>query len=279
MAFGGNIADFFASVKFKVDTKELKKIDTHLNQLSKSFKQVGMEFERTSRKIENSLSRAMKAKNIPSPVKDKPSPSKKSGGFSASGFFERESFIRSMLKLTPRQEKAVKRLARAYEENGKSTAEANARLKELIASRIRDNRQIERSTKKINDLNFAQQRAISSAKQLAGTFVSVFTAVQAVGSVVRVGQNLEAATAGMQAASVDSKDLAKSLAFVDEQSVRLGLDLAQTTKDFVKLKAVSKDMKDEDLKDVFLGVAEAGTVLQLTADDQAGALRARSMAH
>lgn len=273
-----NIADFFASVKFKVDTDELKKVDQHLKKLKSSFQSLGDQVEQTSLKIERALG---KIKPIQTTAKPKPKAKPDSkGGFTATGFFATESVQRQLLKLNEDQVKSIKQRAKEQEKANVTRAEANALLKHTIVDTIKKNRIDERSIKRTNDLNFAQKRLIGSYKQLAGTFVSVFTAVEAVTSVMRTGMALEGATAGMQAATIDSKDLANSLRFVDEQSVRLGLDLAQTTKDFVKLKAVAKDMKDEDLQDIFLGVAEAGTVLQLSAEDQAGALRARiCMAH
>ena len=272
MASGGKIADFFAKVGFKVDTQELKKVETHLTNMSKSFKKVAHDFDRASKKIQLALDKLNIKRTAKKPFKKAVSPD--DSKFDAKAFFSKESNIRNVLGLTQKQRKAIERLALAYQRSEITTAQANARLKNQIALRKRANTQIKVQERRINKLNFAQIRAIGSAKQLVGAFASVYTAVEAIGAIKRTGQDLESARAGMLAASDGTQGLAKDLAFVDKQAVRLGLDLAATTKDFVKLRAVSKDISDEDLQDIFLGVAEAGTVLQLTADDMKGALRA-----
>lgn len=327
MAKGIKIADFFAKVGFKVDTQELKKIDSHLKKLGHSFEKVGSKavksgkkieqvfsgltldrrkfgvqkkidllqklggevatfkrrlvptskkstFDRLSLDIDKAIHKQRQLNQVQKAAKTSAVSGSSVGKFSASGFFEREANIRSSLRLSEKQRKALTRLARIYEKQGMSLAQANAKLKDLTASRVRDNKAVERQIKRQNKLNFAQVRALGSLKQLVGGYVSVFTAMQSVGAIKRVGQDLESARAGMSAVSGNSKGLAKDLAFVDKHSVRLGLDLAATTKDFVKLRSVSKGMTDDGLADVFLGVAEAGTVLQLSSEDMKGALRA-----
>ena len=273
MASGGKIADFFAKVGFKVDTKVLKKVETHLNQMSKSFNKVATEFDKASRKIQSSLDR-INAKSQARATFKKAATPKDKGRFTAAGFLAKESNIRNSINLTEKQKKKIENLARSFEKERTSRARANAEIKNQVSIYKKANTQAAIQEKRLNRLNFAQIRASQSAKQLAGAFVSVFTAIEAIGAIKRTGQALESARAGMLAASDGADGLAKDLAFVDKQSVRLGLNLAATTKDFVKLRAVAKDISDEDLQDIFLGVAESGTVLQLTADDMKGALRA-----
>ena len=64
--------------------------------------------------------------------------------------------------------------------------------------------------------------------------------------------------------------------FIEEQSQRLGLRLATTAKDYAKLAAAAKGttLEGQQVRDVFIGVNEASTVLGLTAEQTSGALTA-----
>lgn len=323
MAEGGKIADFFAQVGFKIETKELgkvgtllKKFEANLNQVGKTaavagekiekalsgaarerskfgiqkkidlFKKLGGEVDTFQRKLNPTtkkssldalnlaLDKAIHKQRQLSSGRVSPSKPKDDGKFTQAGFFSKEGNIRSQLKLLPIQKQKVEELAVAFEKEGMSRAQANARIKEAIADMKRHNKQIEIAERKAKKLSFANQRLVSSAKQLAGSYIGVFAAMRAVGQIKEIGQNLESAEAGMLSVTESSATLAKDLAFVDKQAVRLGLDLVQTTKGFVKLKASSRGMKEEDLQGVFLGIAESGTVMQLSQDDIAGSIRA-----
>ncbi len=123
-------------------------------------------------------------------------------------------------------------------------------------------------------LSTAQRGLKDSTRNLIRSFASMYAILEGGRAINRVGQDFQTMRAGMLAASGSAQQAGKDLAFVDEQAERLGLNLKQTSKDFVKLRAVNKDFSDDQLKEVFLGVAEAGTVLGLSADDTTGALRA-----
>lgn len=125
-----------------------------------------------------------------------------------------------------------------------------------------------------NGLTLAQRGVADSTRNMVRSYASLFALLSGTQAINKVGQDFQTMRAGMLAASGTAEQSAKDLAFVDEQAVRLGLNLKQTAKDFVKLRAVNKDFTDDQLQEVFLGIAEASTVLGLSADDTTGALRA-----
>lgn len=131
-----------------------------------------------------------------------------------------------------------------------------------------------RAARNADLLKTTQMGVADSTRNMVRSYASLFALIEGTASINRVGQDFETMRAGMLAASNGAELAGKDLAFVDQQSVRLGLNLRQTAKDFVKLRAVNKDFTDDQLKETFLGIAEASTILGLSTDDTAGALRA-----
>lgn len=266
---GGKIADFFAEVGFKINTKELKKIQKPLKDFEKNLNSISKAADKAGKKIEKALSMSGFEKKEAQLKKKAQRTSKGTVAktFDSESFFEREAVIRTGLKLTEKQNKELRERAKILEREGVSLAKGNALLKARTAEMLRG----AQATKKYN---FMLQRASSSARQLTSNLASAFVVAEFVSGVVTTGQALEGAAASMEAVTLNSEQLKRALEFVDKQSVRLGLNLANTSKDFVKLKAVTKGIKDEDIEEIFLGIAEAGVVFQKSADDQSGALRA-----
>ncbi|WP_165616459.1 tape measure protein [Methylorubrum salsuginis] len=109
---------------------------------------------------------------------------------------------------------------------------------------------------------------------LAGALGAVFTAgqfIQTVTSFQAIDASLKAATGSTEAAQ-------SALAFIRAESDRLGLSLGSTAKDFASFAASTRgtELEGEKARKVFSSIAEAGTVLGLSADDMSGALLALS---
>ncbi len=114
-----------------------------------------------------------------------------------------------------------------------------------------------------------------STRNLIRSYASMFALFAGGAAINRTGQEFQGMRAGMMAVSDDSKELEENLSFVREESQRLGLNLVQTSKDFVKLYAAAQGrVSDEDIKKSFTGIVEAATVFQLTMDDTTGTIRA-----
>ena len=127
-----------------------------------------------------------------------------------------------------------------------------ARLRREIAEVASNYRKAARNA----DLLKTSQRGLQdSTRNMIRSYASLFALLEGTQSINQVGQNFQTMRAGMLAASDGAEAAAEDLAFVDEQAVRLGLNLKQTAKDFVKLRAVNKDFTDDQLQEVFLGIA------------------------
>lgn len=120
-----------------------------------------------------------------------------------------------------------------------------------------------------------KERAASSAVQLAGGAISAFAAAGFASSVVQTGRDVEAFNNAMLAASKNADDANKNLEFVRQTSRRLGIDLVQTGRGFSQFLAAGQGkLAQEDIENVFLGVAEASRAMGLSMDDTNGTIRA-----
>ncbi len=81
--------------------------------------------------------------------------------------------------------------------------------------------------------------------------------------------SLEAATGSIEAAAQEE-------AFLRQESERLGLVFQQQIKDYASLAAAAKgtNLEGQATREIYLGLVEAGTALQMSQDDLSGALRA-----
>lgn len=110
----------------------------------------------------------------------------------------------------------------------------------------------------------------------AGAYVS-YTAVMAGGKAIidtalaneRLNNTLKVATGSTEGA-------ARETAFLREETEKLGLQFTITAEQYAKLAAASKgtQLEGQATRDIFLGIAKASTVLNLSADQTGGALLA-----
>ena len=92
-------------------------------------------------------------------------------------------------------------------------------------------------------------------------------------SVVDAAKEWTSIQTGMK--TVFLQDAGKELSFIAGEAKRLGLDLAVATQGYQKIGAAAKGTKLAAYsKDIFLGVSEAGTAMQLSSDQMGGALTA-----
>ncbi len=158
------------------------------------------------------------------------------------------------------------------------TAKSELELRNLIKDQKKElmskNRVRRKETDELKKQHFLLQRMNSSSKQLAGNMLSAFAAAGAGAFVTNTGQNLESVKSTMLAVSSDSEEAGKNLQFVKDQAVRLGLGLKESGKGFAKMLAARGNMSLGEVEQTFLGVAEMGTLLGLTADESGRALNA-----
>lgn len=347
---GFSIADFFAKLSIKADTKEVKKIEDSLNRINKSLKMIGVtsvaqagkmdkafkgEALRTQRnnvqglhdslermgsslvgfkerlnsidkqsefvKIKNDIKEAtLEAKRFKNELKlhhntnsilGKQNIFKKPDAFNSSNdkgndatrmfqggeeFFDKSVQGRRLLSgLTKEQAKSVRELGAEQVKMKRSVIDANLVLKEQANNFRKANRAAANTKKQITALTRAQNRLKESARQLALSMVGAFAVFEGVKSINRVGQDFEGMEASMLASSGNAKLAAQDLAYVDEQAVRLGLDLRETTDAYSKLQFAAKSkMSSEDTKALFTGFSEFATALKVNPEQQKSGLRA-----
>lgn len=103
-------------------------------------------------------------------------------------------------------------------------------------------------------------------------------AAYAGGQFVQTVTQFQAIESGLKAATGSTEAAQSAMAYVRAESDRLGLSLGSTAKDFTSFAASTRgtELEGEKTRKVFSAIAEAGTVLGLSADDMSGALLALS---
>lgn len=183
---------------------------------------------------------------------------------------QRETFELSRLGLNPENYKKAKnsidRLTRSFK-NGKITLqEYNSRLAQ--------------TRKQYSSMARKQKTLTGGMRDLRSVLVQVtatMTAFAAGQAVMKTGQDFERMGVSMLAASDNADQAASNLRYVRKEANRLGLDLVSANRGFVQLAAnINKDFGNKNLRELFSGVSELATTLQLPAEDVQGTFRAIS---
>lgn len=157
--------------------------------------------------------------------------------------------------------KDVKRAADGIEGMSSKSTKASADLKKL--------------EKGLGGINKSASAAAFAMKTFGGA-LSIAGLVKFSDALIDAGiawQNLE----GIMDAAVESQvRSAVEMEFSREQADRLGIGLATATDGYAKLNAAARGtaLTQKEIRDTWLGVAEAATVLRLSSADTAGAVRA-----
>jgi len=98
----------------------------------------------------------------------------------------------------------------------------------------------------------------------------------AVRDIVRAGVRMEGLRNALKAVSGSAELAGEALAFVREESDRLGLNFVESADAFSKLAAAAKGtaLEGQGVRDIFTAVAEASRVMNLSAEETRGALNA-----
>lgn len=118
------------------------------------------------------------------------------------------------------------------------------------------------------------QKAAMKLKNAA----ALLTGVLVFKSVITAGLQMEKMTSKLMAATGSAEAAAIEMRFLNHEVDRLGLQLSSAGDDFGTLAASAKGtaMEGKGVRDIFLAVAEASTVLKLSAADTSGSIRAIS---
>lgn len=150
------------------------------------------------------------------------------------------------------------------------------KIKTEVKDRAREEKLL---TKEMNKQTLAQRRLTASSEQMVGALASVYTGVAAVGAVVDAGIQFEKFEKTFLAVSDGAEQAADHIAFVREQANRMGTDVIESGLSYSRmLAAVGNKVPLEQVRDAFLAIGESATVLGLSQDDTAGAMRAMTQA-
>lgn len=109
----------------------------------------------------------------------------------------------------------------------------------------------------------------------AGPAIAIGATIGIGKTIMGTGQNFESMMSGLQAVTGDSVKATEQMAYLQKQALNLGLDLQQTSKDYVKFYAsAAGKASDSQIKNLFEGVSQYGTVLGATGEEQSRALLA-----
>lgn len=147
-------------------------------------------------------------------------------------------------------------------------------------------RELDALEKQTRELSRAQRAASKTSGTLAVRFGGLSAAIGGLAGAAGLAllaratadsvRNLLQLQSAERALAVATGDAAGSMAFVRAEVDRLGLSIGPTASEFGKLSAaaIGTTLAGQGVRDIFSAVAEASSVLGLSADQQAGALTA-----
>lgn len=127
------------------------------------------------------------------------------------------------------------------------------------------------------DSNLAKlSNGVSTVANTLGALGVGFSAFAVTRSIVDATRDFQSLNSTLTVATGSIQGAAREMAFVRSESERLGLNLQVTTEQYSRLAAASKGTKLEGqaTRDIFISIAQAATVLGLSADKTSGALTA-----
>lgn len=145
-------------------------------------------------------------------------------------------------------------------------------IKEVAAQMRTSTREMKRS---LRSLAVVQNGLNDSTRNMVRSYVSLFALFEGTTAIKRVGMDFEGMEASMLAVAGNAEKAGVHLKFLREQSMRLGFDMAGASKGYIKLAvAAGNKLKQSELEEVFLSVAESAKVFQLSSDDMMGSIKA-----
>jgi len=119
-------------------------------------------------------------------------------------------------------------------------------------------------------------RQLEQTRKLMRNLTAAYGAFKAASSVFESAADMEGLNASMKAVAGSSEAAAREFAFVRREAERLGLPLAEATRQYLGLMAAARgtQLEGEGIRRVFSAISEAAVVLNMSNDDLAGSLNA-----
>ena len=172
-------------------------------------------------------------------------------------------------------ERELKQVGGAGRTAATQTGAAARGVDRVATAADRSSRRLDRATRSVGRLEGASGRA---ARRLSGLYLALggIGAVQAVRGIAEAGLEIEALEQRFTFAAGSIAAGARELAFVRQEADRLGISFNGAAQGYSSLAAASRgtNIGIEETREIFLGIAEAATVLRLDAGQLQGALTA-----
>lgn len=160
--------------------------------------------------------------------------------------------------MTEKEANAAHRTAQENIRARLAKAKTSAEMRKIVA-------QERASLRLAKKKSFLVSRMEASSKEFAGNMVSAFAVAAGGVFITRTGQEFQGLSNLMLTVSEDAQDAADNLAWAKEQAIRLGLDFEVVGSAYAKLLSGGEgEMSKSEIQETLLGIAEAGTVLNLS---------------
>ncbi|QDP66598.1 MAG: hypothetical protein Tp1111DCM1126091_104 [Prokaryotic dsDNA virus sp.] len=172
-------------------------------------------------------------------------------------------------KITPaslgRIRNAQERLNRAYRDGSISVSQFNTQSQRLTGILQRQTQAAQRTSMSFNQMRSA----------IAGA-TGAYSGFAAGAGIKQIGGQFEDAAIMLETAFGSSSEAQEIMGFLIEQSQRLGVGAVEVSKGFARYSLAGKRMgfTNEQLREQFLGIAEASLVFGLTQQEITGTIRA-----
>jgi len=119
-------------------------------------------------------------------------------------------------------------------------------------------------------------RQLEQTRKLMRNLTAAYGAFKAASSVFNAAAEMEGLQASLKAVAGSSEAAAREFAFVRREAERLGLPLAEATRQYLGLMAAARgtQLEGDGIRRVFSAISEAAVVLNMSNDDLAGSLNA-----
>jgi len=177
---------------------------------------------------------------------------------------------------------ALNKTASSLNKVSSGVSRTNSKFKDLsrtLRSSVGTLGKVADKNTKVNTTLRKQQTALSknnslwrAAKNVALAYIGINTAKNVIDTV----SAFDSLNASMEIVSGSMQKSGENLKFITAESRRLGVGIASSGKEFIKLSAAARgtSIEGKGVRDIFTGVAEASRALNLSADDTRGAFRA-----
>lgn len=132
-------------------------------------------------------------------------------------------------------------------------------------------------TRQLRRQGYLIERMSTSAKQLAGSFISAFAVYEGGKSIFNAAKDMQSFRVAIDSVSGSMEQGASNFKYISDLADKLGLDLRGAAKGFSQILAAGQGKYSmEQMRDIFKSVTDAATVMHLSQEDVNGTILAIS---